>query len=363
MRNPCKINKRLGEIELLRFVFAFIVLVHHSRFLVGDSVAYFLKGSFAVEFFFLVSGYLLMKSIDKMTGQKGNLAEDTFTFISKKYLSVFPAVLISWIIGVVATSVIKDVSIPFLAAEGVWELFLVQMCGLGMNTEINSATWYLSSMLLCMAILYPLLRRYKTAALKIIVPIVSLLLLGWMFKTFGSPRNPTAWTGFTYRGNIRAFAEIGLGTTCYWITKNLSAVNFNRTASVFLTILKWFCYVAVILHMYVPFPVTYDFLFIAVLMVAISLSFSQKGIDAKWYNNTVVYFLGDLSLYMFLCHYYWNFLLGELLPNDLSVEQKTLIYIAVSFITALVVMTVCKLWERNKKAIFSLCKKCFLTKD
>ena len=53
-------KKRNGKIDLLRFLFAVIVLIYHSRYVVGDEKSLFLGGSFAVEFFFLVSGYLMM---------------------------------------------------------------------------------------------------------------------------------------------------------------------------------------------------------------------------------------------------------------------------------------------------------------
>lgn len=57
-----KIN---GEIELLRFVFAIGVVLVHSRNLFGEEWRYFLKGSFGVEFFFIVTGFFLAKSVSK----------------------------------------------------------------------------------------------------------------------------------------------------------------------------------------------------------------------------------------------------------------------------------------------------------
>lgn len=62
-------------IDFLRFLFSVIVVLHHSRYVLGDDNCYFLGGSLAVEFFFFVSGYLLLVGADK-AGRKnsaGNL--------------------------------------------------------------------------------------------------------------------------------------------------------------------------------------------------------------------------------------------------------------------------------------------------
>ena len=55
--------KRNGKIEFLRFLFSLIIVVHHSRMFLGDEISPFLGGSLAVEFFFFVSGYLMMAYI------------------------------------------------------------------------------------------------------------------------------------------------------------------------------------------------------------------------------------------------------------------------------------------------------------
>lgn len=354
-----KSNKKLGEIELWRFIFAFIVTVHHSRFLVGDDNCYFLKGSFAVEFFFLLSGYLLMQSIEKMPEKVGNLGEETFSFISKKYKSLYPAVLVALLIPFVAEIFfLHDAAIHNLLFDCVWEASLLQMSGIYVGFTLNSSTWYLSSMLLCMVVLFPLIRRYKKTAVKLIVPVCSVLILGWMCQKYGHMRNPTAWTGFTYRGNLRAFAELGLGTSCYWISKKISEFNFNRFAQVVLTIIKWCFYLIVIIYMYLPISTKNDFFFIGVLMIAISLSFSKQCVDCNLYNNKVIYFLGKYSLYLFLGHKYWTFLLTPILPSGLSVNEQTLIYLAVSALNSAFIMLICELWFRYKKTVISAFKKC-----
>ena len=58
-------------IDFLRFLFSVIVVLHHSRYVLGDDNCYFLGGSLAVEFFFFVSGYLLLVGADKAGRKNG----------------------------------------------------------------------------------------------------------------------------------------------------------------------------------------------------------------------------------------------------------------------------------------------------
>lgn len=66
-------NLRNGEIDFLRFLFSLIILLRHSSNIVGKEWYPFLGGAFAVEFFFIVSGYLMMASIQKCLQGGGQL--------------------------------------------------------------------------------------------------------------------------------------------------------------------------------------------------------------------------------------------------------------------------------------------------
>ena len=76
-------RKRNGRIDLLRFVFALVIMLHHSRYVLGDDHAVFIGGSLAVEFFFLVSGYLMAVSAER-ANQRGPMTRpgaETWSFL------------------------------------------------------------------------------------------------------------------------------------------------------------------------------------------------------------------------------------------------------------------------------------------
>jgi len=204
-----------GKIEFLRFFFSVIIVINHSRIFLGDKISPFLGGSLAVEFFFFVSGYLMMASIEKKNsiGKPEFIGKETACYLSRKWLSVIPESLISWMIAFAITSAATALSIGDMAVlliDSIWEPLLVSMTGLG-KIDMNVVVWYISAMLICMAVLYPLLRKHCDITIHLIIPLASLLIFGYLYKNYGHPRGPTNWLGLTYKGVLRAFAEIGIG--------------------------------------------------------------------------------------------------------------------------------------------------------
>lgn len=64
--------------------------------------------------------------------------------------------------------------------------------------------------------------------LHIILPLLILLTLGYLCIEHGIPRNPAKWIGFTYKGNVRAFAELSGGVIAFQISKNVSKFTLTK---------------------------------------------------------------------------------------------------------------------------------------
>ncbi len=354
-------NKRVGEMEFLRFLFSVIIVLHHSRNFVGNATSLFLNGAFAVEFFFILSGFLMMKSMSKLQGDPENLGGETVRFIKKKYLSLCPDMIVSWIIGAVATAVVAKYTVGAIGnmlRDGIWEMGLLTMTGIRMST-INNAVWYLSSMLLCMAVLYPLLRKYKNMAKFVVIPIITLLIFGYFIVKTDSIRLPFGWAGVTYRGNLRAFADLGVGIVLYQITETFKTKRITAFSKVLLTVVKYVGVLSLVWYMYaIRKPtVQYDLFYIFVIMLVIGLVFSNQTYGARLFDNRVVGFLGKFSLPLYLSHYYWSRLLKEL-PASVGATQAMLLYLLLSVVTAAVVMALSALIKKYKP--FSEIKRLFV---
>lgn len=343
-------NKRIGEIELWRFIFSIIIVFHHSRRLVGNDNALFFNGAYAVEFFFILSGYLLMQSIDRMKSTTGSIGKDTFLFIKKKYLSLCPDLFISWVLGAMVTIGAMGYTLKeagnFLAG-GIWEMGLLHMGGLNPQ-GLNSAVWYLSSMLIAMAILYPILRKYKDGGRLVFAPLAAILIFGYLFAEFGSLRVPFGWTGLTFRGNLRAFADLCLGVVCYQATQKFAALPLNNFAKALLTFAKYGCFAGLLAYMYGPTVHTMEFFLLPVIMLAILLTFSRQTLGQQVFNNKFVIFLGKFSLPLYLGHYWWVKVLKLWLPASMGVTEKTAIYMAVALASGGLVMGLSALWKKAR---------------
>ena len=128
--------------------------------------------------------------------------------------------IIAWVLALLINYVAREEKTirGFLSMlmDGFGEGSLLFMAGIG-STTFNAVMWYLSSMLISMAILYPLIRKYPDNMTKIILPVAVILMLGYLYQNYGTLRSPTQWIGFTYKGNIRAISEISMGVIGYEI--------------------------------------------------------------------------------------------------------------------------------------------------
>ena len=349
-------SRRNGRIEILRFVFAFIVLLHHSRYLLGDDNCYFLGGSLGVEFFFIVSGYLMMNTVDRIVSSKNyntipvdkNLANETSSFIKKKVQAILPQFPIAWFIGLLFVIILNHMTIVDAFEEfkqDFWELSLLKMTGIYYG-GLDGVMWYISSMLICMTILYPLLRRFPHMMRKIWCPFLALMFLGMMCILDGHPRNPTKVYSIIYKGNIRAFAEICIGIWSYDIVRKIKSVNWSKLAEFIFEILQLAGYGMAIIYMYSDKPGKDDYFFLMVLSISVILSFAQVGILSDAFNNRFSMILGRFSAAMYFSHLYYAQNLNLILEDSFSKQEKTLIYIACSFVTALVVEALAFLYKK-----------------
>lgn len=328
-------KQRNGKIDFLKFLFAVIVLIHHTRYVVGDKNSLFLGGSFAVEFYFLVSGYLMMASIKKLGERTKSLGAETGAFLLKKYKSFCPEIILAYIAAFIVTMLAQKTKFINLLSTSFTEVLLLDMAGLRVKA-INGAIWYLSSMLISMAILFPLLRKYGDTALHIIIPVGSVLLLGWFCGNGKTPRNPTEWIGWTYRGNLRALAELGIGITLYPIVEKMKQLKFTVFGRILLTLVEYACYAQIIHYMFAKNASRMDYFYLLIYAIALVISFSQKGIDTPVFNGRFSW-LGKFSFSLYLCHHFYATRLGVLFPN-LSQKRLLALYYGVSAATALVVM-------------------------
>ena len=362
-------NRKNGKVELYRFLFCiFVLLFHIQKYLLPpDKIKYkndihftfFTHGSVAVEFFFLLSGFLMAKSIYKSrklypeTCDKFK-ASDGVIFLKKKYLSIFPQHIIAFIIVFISylkVSNIDSFKEKVLALfDSIPNIFLIQMSGINF-TNPNHIEWYISCMLIAMALIYPLCKRFYINFTRYIAPISAILIIGYMIFTTKSLTGVTSWTGLSYKSTLRAFAEISLGTTAFELSRYISEKKFTASQRITITVTEFICFVFVVLYMVLSFVNKYELYALIAMFLIITITFSSKTYGNKIFNNRVCCFLGKISLPIYLSQLGAINLVDKYFDKQSDVT-KVLIAVFITFIFAFIVLIfgnlVAKLFNKKR---------------
>lgn len=345
-----KKKARNGKVDLMKFLFSLVVIIYHF----GNAVDYeheiFNKGYMAVEFFFIVSGFLFAKSLSRVKYEKETLASDSAAFMLRKYKSFMPyhifmvAVTFAylfihngWNIGELAVNV----------ADSLPDILLLQM-GLVKQQSLLGHEWYISAMLIVMFVLTPIVIKYRESFTKIAAPAVSLLVLGYLCRRFdGSLNLVFDDTGFFYAGVLRALAELSLGCLCYEICKSGVLEKMNRY---FLMAAEAAIYILLLVYANKGLEEISPYVVVILLAVAVTLSFSDTT-SVSFLNNKAVSFLGKISFPIYLMQIVMRQIIAKI-DWQYGYASHVLLYvvsvIAASLVCMLVMDNVLKFFNKPK---------------
>lgn len=311
-----------GKIELMRFIFALAILFRHINLKVYNltkTIGIFslgTRGYMGVEFFFLVSGFLMAKTIynNIQKNQIVQLGSETFKFIYKKVKSILPYHVIVCILMAIAVCLLAPDKIPWKLIKKMPSVLLIQTTGiLGDSSPLIAMEWYLSAMFLSMCVIYPLCRKNYNLYTRVIGPVLSIFIIGYLIKTTGYLSGTTSWIIFTMKGNLRAFAEINIGISCFEVYRYLKDFKLTRIETSSLKIIENICYVMALLYMFSNLETSFELHCFILLTIAVTLSFINNNKSSRLINNKLVYFLGAISLPIYLiqeiiweCVIHWN---------------------------------------------------------
>lgn len=303
---------RNGKIDLLRFVFCIGVILHHIELILGEDSpvrGYFTlgrQGYIGVEFFFLVSGWLLARklaSLDARPHDLDTLGGETYRFLWSKLKPVLPYHLIFSASMLVLWGICYPKAFGDIVLARIPTLFFLHRIGItgAEPKDIMGIEWYVFSMVLGMALLYPLGRRYKRT-FRSLAPIAGLLICGYLMIETGCLGNVDHIVGFTYKCNWRAVGDLMIGMGCYEATCALDRKTFSRWGRLLLAALEIACFCLVWLYICGSLDQKYDMYALVLLAVGVTLAFSGKGVGAGWklFASPVFAWLGGISLPVYL---------------------------------------------------------------
>lgn len=277
--------KRSGKIEFMRFVFSLVIVCFHiGRDLwggekkLGGFFSFFKEGQVGVEFFFLVSGYLMAMSAFKLQNSKNSISKNSLKFIYNKIFGILPIHLIVFTLIYIITIIGKHLSFTEglrILIKALPNLFLIQYTGIYVKS-LSAVEWYLTTMLIGMAIIFPfLLKKYNTFS-RIAAPIIGLLLVGIISHQTGKLSDGDKWMfGNITKGQLRAIAELCLGVFAFEVVRYLKKLNFTKKDRIILTAIEVCTYCIALLYSVSQFSKKYIVYILFVLLVGVILSFSE----------------------------------------------------------------------------------------
>lgn len=337
--NNTPVKKRNGIISFWKFCFCVMIIMFHSYvFAPGNDSLFFNKGYIAVEFFFIVSGFFLARTaLSKEDTDTTHLGKETFHFITKKLKTFLPYAILGGLVALILQHVYKNVTI-YKDISSIWDMLLLRMTGIDCNVVIGQA-WYISAMLLCMTLLYPILRKYKYNFIYIAAPLIVLLGFGWLSYTYDCINNPEAWTGLLYKGVIRAFIDLTLGSIVYALYEKIKNIDFTNLGRLIITIIEILGFVFTFFMAQFAPSKKYDFILIPILAISILLALSEKTLEYKLFSNKIFFWLEKFSLPLFMFHHIArNIVRDDSIFTSMPYLEKFPIYVILAFVISLIGM-------------------------
>ena len=300
-------NNRSDTIDILRVLMAYIIVVYHS-FLIGYN--FIPGGGIATEFFFLVTGALMNRSLLKSKDIS------LWSYIKHKFGKI---IVMFWFTSAMTLGVIWVSNYQGIkkcmgdVITSIFELLFLRMAGFAEQYYINPVAWYLSAIFLTTILIYPLARRYREACSKWIFPLITIGLCSFLIKEYGTVVTvSTNYTYFSLDLVKRAIAEICLGFSLYEVAIYISNQRWTRTGITVLRLMEIMGYASIIIASLFGLDQGYSIWILMLLSCSVAISFSGYGVSLKLRENKVRYLLSEFSLSVYLSHYYIVVLMGKI---------------------------------------------------
>ena len=192
-------NNRLVSIEALRFIFMLVIAVWHF-----GRINPFTHGYIAVDFFFILSGFLLYGSYMR---HKYDVLQYTVAKLKRFYPEYFMVFVVAFLLKL--NILLRDGDAVSVLLNSMSEGLLIHSVGV-FSSGINATSWYVSVLLVGGGILYAVLYCNKKVALSIVFPLLILLSYTYLLAFNGSLEQ-FANDGFVSQCLLRGMAGMALG--------------------------------------------------------------------------------------------------------------------------------------------------------
>lgn len=350
---------RVTSIDGLRGILAVIIALFHfgQVYAVGNT---FHRGYFAVEVFFMLSGFLLANKLANSQCAL-SIARD----ISHRLRHLYPIYFISVVSLVMLYSAIwfnwnpiawiNSDSTHFISL--VSELLCIQVSGVGRLIYVNGPVWYVSALLLSILIIMLIYKYLPRKVFKITIALLTIIIYG-IFYIIDPHMNAAGFFANTQIPSplLRGVAGLGLGCCLYWaycryIEKARKCEYLNYYAIISL------------LFLIVPLVITEPgrsnyLLFIPAAICIVTMFWLGENGKFPILNSKPIQYLGKISYTFFVMQSFSQNFVSIIVADYIS-DNFTLniVYLAVNLLLSAALYPIFEVWIPKKVADCNILQK------
>lgn len=291
-------------LDCFRGIFALIVAFGHFYAWSGNGVNYPSSFVYSVDFFFVLSGYVLVNSITR--SKNSNLEEQYVEFFLKRIFRIFPLYYFVTILGIITTLLISETELQINYMRFFQIIFLGQMTGFsdGGNFLHNSPVgiaWSISAEIWVGFLFFTIVYLLKN---KLHMMFMISLFLSWIcfvimnrFAPHGMEETYRQLTPFITFGSVRCLLGFSAGFMTWYISHKITKdigkyADILQTATIF-----------IIFTLYYYHSNNRDIGILSPIFSSLLIyAFTFKGFIFNILNNKIGEWCGKLSFSIYLIH-------------------------------------------------------------
>ena len=336
-------KKRISGIDLVRFLCAIGILVHHFMFFFWYDKAELgtqprlRSGYVIVEIFLIIAGYFAAKHFKNQKNKPSDdslesRAKTAVKYTFKKFKSFMPYIIIAVLLGLVYSLIKYGFSLDNLVAqlEDIPQELLLDSGNISWFGRAGHVAplWYLSLLFFVFPIFCTLSMSKKPFARNWIYFVFAFLYYSQIFN--GS------YDGF--EGMIRIFTGLALGQLLFDFVEYIKDKQIQKRTRILLQIAELFCVYYIIEKLLVRGDVfrpvedsPYLFNFILCAWTGLALMLSEKTYSHK-INSSFISFLGKIALPLYLFHTQIGFIIHYFTDGKMDFKWELALSASISII-------------------------------
>lgn len=330
-----------------------VIMGHYTTCYENEVLKYSWHGWISVEFFFILSGFLMAAYCARLPEYRHGLhAEDepvyaaTWKFMKRKIAAISPVYYLALFLTVVHQIWVTDLfsqnirDIRNFFAGLTASILILPSQGLRETCAV-AYSWYIGSMLWALLAIFPLLYILRKNFSLIIAPLLTIAFCCYAMQKHGNLWIlREEWLGFCWPQLLRAGANISLGCISFEISTLLRKRFEGRLTKVGRSLFTGFSIILLCFPIFwIINGVAGKPQFCVIVMMALGIAISFSGLDnmyklaeMKW-SRTLFGFLGNLSLPIYL----GQGIVSKIFPAELPAEEHGIyLFLVGCFIMAII---------------------------